>query len=104
MDYIRPATAHPKAKQKKLMQAVGKETRLSKGPESTMIQENKELFDKVSRQNLKRADQLRCQFSEQRIFMYDKLNSKHIENKIKLTNFTSRNPLNSDDIVRENSP
>ena len=38
------------------MQAVGKETRLSKGPDSTMIDENKDLFNKVSRQNLKRAE------------------------------------------------
>jgi hypothetical protein len=55
-DLIRPSTAHPKAKQKKLMQAVGKETRLSKGPDSTMIDENRDLFDRVSRQNLKRAE------------------------------------------------
>jgi hypothetical protein len=36
--------------------------------------------------------------------MYDKLNTKHQENRIKLSQFTSRNPLNSDELANSASP
>jgi hypothetical protein len=69
------------------MQAVGNETRLSKGTKSTMIDDNRELFDKVSRQNIKRAEQMRTQFTEKRKLMHTKLNDKHKDNRIKLSQF-----------------
>jgi len=50
-----------------------------------MIDENKDLFNKVSRQNLKRAEQVRHQFSDKRNLLYDKLNSRHQENRVKLS-------------------
>jgi hypothetical protein len=36
--------------------------------------------------------------------MYDKLNTKHQENRIKLSQFSSRNPLNSDELANSASP
>jgi hypothetical protein len=57
--YIRPDTAEPKNKQKRLKSAVNSEARSVGNPNSKFIEDNKSQFMNVSNLNLKRAEQIR---------------------------------------------
>jgi hypothetical protein len=67
IEYIRRDTAVHRRKTKQLSHALRDETQRTKKSVSNFIEENKKLFQDVSRLNLKRAEQVRRQFKENRI-------------------------------------
>lgn len=75
--YIRPDTAEPKQKQKRLKSAVNSEARSVGNPRSKFIEKEKSQFMDVSNLNLKRAEQIRQQFNKQRRLVFEKLNKEN---------------------------
>ena len=63
-----------------------------------------DLFNKVSKRNLDRADQVRQQFYEKREEIYKNMNNTHSINKVKLSQFSARNPQNSSQLGMNQTP
>ncbi len=64
------------------MFAVSTESRLNGNPNSTFIDDNQKQFMKVSKLNLKRAEQISKQFYEQRKNINDQFNTEYKDTKV----------------------
>lgn len=89
--YIQPDTVEPKLKQKRLKSAVNSEARSVGNPNSNFIEHNKKNFMNVSNLNLRRAEQIRQQFNQQRRLVFEKLNKENPRKDVRNAHSSARN-------------